>query len=83
MQQLAGIAIGLNADCDYPKANTALEYRQTLEDVLRERLLPLKIPIAMGLPFGHVAHNGTLPFGIKVELDADRGELNFSEPCVS
>ena len=83
LQQVGGIAIGLNADCEDPKAKVGSEYRQSLEDVLRERLLPLKIPIVMGLPFGHVPHNGTLPVGIKVELDANRGELNFCEPCVS
>ena len=83
LQQVAGVAIGLNADCEDPKAKLATEYRQSLEDVLRERLLPLKIPVVMGLPFGHVPHNGTLPVGIKVELDADRGELNFAERCVS
>jgi len=42
LQQLNGIAIGLNADCNDPKAAATTEYRQTLEDVLRERLLPLK-----------------------------------------
>lgn len=83
LQQVAGIAIGLNADCEDPKAKAATEYRQSLEDVLRERLLPLKIPVVTGLPFGHVPHNGTLPVGIKVVLDANRGELSFAEPCVS
>lgn len=83
LQQVAGVAIGLNADCEDPKAKAATEYRQSLEDVLRERLLPLKIPVVMGLPFGHVPHNGTLPVGIKAELDANRGELNFAERCVN
>lgn len=82
LQQVAGVAIGLNADCEDPKAKLATEYRQSLEAVLRERLLPLKIPVVMGLPFGHVPHNGTLPVGVKAELDAGRGELNFAERCV-
>jgi muramoyltetrapeptide carboxypeptidase len=83
LQQVAGVAIGLNADCEDPKAKAASGYRQSLEDVFRERLLPLKIPVVAGLPFGHVPHNGTLPVGIKVVLDANRGELNFAEPCVT
>ena len=82
LQQLSGIAIGLNADCEDPKAATAKEYRQTLDDVLRERLLPLKIPVVSGLPFGHVPQNATLPVGIKVMLDATRGRLRAEEPCV-
>lgn len=82
LQQVAGVAIGLNADCDDPKAGLEGECRQSLEDVLRERLLPLNVPVVVGLPFGHVPHNGTLPMGIRAELDADRGELNFVERCV-
>lgn len=72
LQQVAGIAIGLNADCEDPKAKTAKEYRQTLEEVFQERLLPLKIPVVTGLPFGHVPHNATLPVGVNATLDARR-----------
>jgi muramoyltetrapeptide carboxypeptidase len=83
LQQVAGIAIGLNADCEDPKAKRAKEYRQTLEDVLKERLLPLKIPVVTGLPFGHVPHNATLPVGAQVTLDAERGELLIAQPVVA
>ncbi len=83
LQQVAGIAIGLNADCEDPRAKRAKEYRQTLEDVLKERLLPLKIPVVTGLPFGHVPHNATLPVGAQVTLDAERGDLLISQPIVS
>ncbi len=82
LQQVAGIAIGINKDCQDPKAGKAREYRQTLEDVFNERLLPLKVPIVMNLAFGHVPHNATLPVGSKVLLDANRGELVLTEPAV-
>lgn len=82
LQQVAGIAIGLNHDCEDPKAKRSKEYRQTLEDVFRERLLPLRIPIVAGLPFGHVPHNATLPVGLRATLDANRGELILTEPAV-
>lgn len=83
LQQVAGIAIGLNADCEDPKAARSKEYRQTLEEGLKERLLPLKIPVVMGLPFGHVPHNATLPVGAQVTLDAERGDLLLSQPVVA
>src|SRR5439155_11254779 len=38
LQQVAGIAIGINANCHDPKARRAKEYRQTMDDVLKERL---------------------------------------------
>ena len=82
LQQVAGIAIGLNADCEDPKAKTAGEYRQSLDDVLKERLLPLKIPVVTGLPFGHVPHNATLPVGVHSTLDAFHGDLLITEPAI-
>jgi len=75
LQQLRGVAIGINSGCEDAKAKGAKEYRQSLEDVLRERLLPLKIPVVMNLPFGHVPFNATLPVGATVTLDADKGDL--------
>ena len=82
LQQVAGIALGLNADCEDPKAKTTKEYRQTLEEVLKERLLPLKVPLVTGLPFGHVPHNATLPVGASAVLDANRGVLLMAESAV-
>lgn len=83
LQQVAGITIGINKNCEDPNAKTMKEYRQTLEDILRERLLPLKIPVVMNLPFGHVPVNATLPVGIKVTLDATKGRLIITESAVS
>jgi muramoyltetrapeptide carboxypeptidase len=82
LQQVVGIAIGINKNCTDPKARTAKEYRQSLEDVFRERLLPLRVPVVMGLPFGHIPHNATLPVGLKVTLDAHRGDLALDESAV-
>lgn len=62
LKKVKGIAIGINADCDDPKAKDGKEYRQTLEEVLRERLLGLKVPIVAELPLGHVPYKATLPF---------------------
>lgn len=82
LQQVAGVAIGLNADCEDPQARRTREYRQTLEEVLKERLLRLKVPVVTGLPFGHVSHNATLPVGVSSTLDGDRGELILDKPGV-
>ena len=82
LQQVAGIAIGINANCHDPKARNAKEYRQTLEDVFRERLLPLRVPVATGLPFGHIPLNATLPVGVRATLDAVKGDLVIAEPAV-
>jgi len=82
LQQVAGIAIGNNPDCEDPKAKTCKEYRQTLTDVFKERLLPLKVPVVMNLPFGHVPFNATIPVGIRATLDGDKRELIVTESAV-
>ena len=83
LQQVAGVAVGICADCIDPRAKETREYRQTLEDVLRDRLLPLNVPVVMGLPFGHVPHNATLPVGGRAVLDANKGDLILTSSAVS
>lgn len=83
LQKVAGIAIGQNANCHDPKAKTAREYRQTVEEVFTERLLPLGIPLVVGLPFGHVPANATLPVGARATLDAFKGDLSIIESAVA
>jgi muramoyltetrapeptide carboxypeptidase len=82
LQQVTGIAVGICDNCADPKAKTAGEYRQTLEDVLRERLLPLKVPVVIGLPFGHIPYNAALPVGGRATLDAVKGDLILTSPAV-
>ncbi len=82
LRQVAGVAVGINAHCGDPKARRCKEYRQTLEEVLADRLLPLKVPVVIDLPFGHVPHNATLPVGARATLDGGRGELLIEEAAV-
>jgi muramoyltetrapeptide carboxypeptidase len=68
-----GIALGRFSRCEpYPGSNS-----WTVEEVLRDRLLDLKIPIVADLPFGHDGANAILPVGHRVILDGDRGTLSF------
>jgi muramoyltetrapeptide carboxypeptidase len=82
LQQVAGVAIGTNKDCIDPRAKGCKEYRQTMEDVFKERLAPLKVPVVLGLPFGHVPMNATLPVGVKATLDGMKGDLVIEESAV-
>jgi muramoyltetrapeptide carboxypeptidase len=82
LQQVVGVGVGIHRNCQDPKAATAGEYRQSLEDVLRERLFPLKVPVVIGLPFGHVCCNATLPLGARATLDGDSGDLRITQAAV-
>ena len=64
------------ARCRTPPDEPAL----TLEETLRDRLEPLRVPAAMGLSFGHVTHHFTIPLGIRARFDCDRRTLTVLEP---
>ena len=72
-KQVKGIALGRFSRCDPPQGSKTW----TTAEVLRDRLGSLNIPIVSDLPFGHDGVNAALPVGQRVELDADRGLLNF------
>jgi muramoyltetrapeptide carboxypeptidase len=80
LQSVQGFALGIFEGCAY-RAEEAVR-KQTLRDVILDRLKPLKKPIVMGLPFGHVPYNTTLPFGALATLDAHRGDLILEESGV-
>lgn len=82
LQQVAGVAVGINQDCDEPAGAKAKEYRQSSADILEDRLKPLGVPVVTGLPFGHQPMNATIPVGVRARLDANRGDLIITEAGV-
>jgi muramoyltetrapeptide carboxypeptidase len=54
-----------------------------LLSVIRDRFEPLGKPCYMGVPTGHVSNIVTLPLGIDVEMDANRGTLRTLEGAVA
>ncbi len=83
LQQVAGVAVGVNKDCDDPAAKPDGEYRQSAADVMKERLASLRVPVVTGLPFGHVDFNATLPCGARALLDGKNGDLILTEAAVT
>ena len=50
---------------------------------LRDRLVPLGVPVVIGLPFGHIRATATLPIGVNITiLDADNRNLSLTEAAV-
>ncbi|MFB2917329.1 S66 peptidase family protein [Aerosakkonema funiforme] len=72
-QKVKGIALGRFSRCEAPEGIPSF----SIEEVLRDRLSDLGIPIVSDLPFGHDGPNACLPMGVPVELDGDRGMLSF------
>lgn len=73
LHNLAGIALGRFSDCEPPENRTSL----TTEELWRDRLADLSLPIVSNLNFGHSGNNAALTVGCLAELDSDRGTLSL------
>jgi muramoyltetrapeptide carboxypeptidase len=71
--RVRGIALGRFSQCEPPPNVPSF----TVEEVLRDRLSDLGIPIVSGLPFGHDGENAALPVGIPAEIDGEQGTLSI------
>jgi len=82
LQQVAGVAVGVNRHCEDAGASKRREYRQSSAEVFRDRLGRLGVPVVTGLPFGHQPANATIPVGVKARLDANKADLMIVEAAV-
>ncbi len=73
--KLAAAVLGLFTNCEAEDETTSL----SLEEVLRDRLADLGVPVLYGLTFGYIRRNATLPFGGRARLDADAKTLSLIE----
>ncbi len=78
----AGVALGIFKECDYAPEDEGYDTSLSLQEVLKDRLSNLQIPIVYGLPFGHIKDNATIPFGIQAKLNVDENSLTIMEPAV-
>ncbi|MEH1795757.1 S66 peptidase family protein [Nostoc sp.] len=76
LSQVCGIALGGFTRCEAPPNVPSF----SVEEVLRDRLGDLGIPIVSDLPFGHDSPNAALPVGVEVTLDGDAGILAIAHP---
>ncbi|MBF2078238.1 MAG: LD-carboxypeptidase, partial [Synechococcales cyanobacterium T60_A2020_003] len=67
IQKVRGIALGRFSQCDSPNGIPSF----SVDEVLRDRLSDLGIPVVSDLPFGHDGVNAALPVGIMAQLDGD------------
>ena len=78
LSEVAGVVVG--GFTEIP--NGASPDHPPVEEVLRDRLGDLGVPVASGFPFGHIEDNWTLPVGVRARLDADAGTLELLEGAV-
>jgi len=61
-----------------PAFNNSLSVEEVIKDVFKE----YDFPVCVGLSVGHIKDKPTLPIGIKILLDADKGRISLLEPAV-
>jgi muramoyltetrapeptide carboxypeptidase len=83
LKNIRGVVIGDLADCDWSDGGgSPWSHTKTLEEVLKERLGSLGVPVIYKLPFGHSKHFATLPLGVQATLDASSCTLEVTEPAL-
>jgi muramoyltetrapeptide carboxypeptidase len=81
---LAGVGVGALVACDASARPIDPELHgsaqgPTAREVIEEKLRPLGIPLAFGLPFGHAPPNLAWPLGVRARLDGRGGTLRILE----
>jgi muramoyltetrapeptide carboxypeptidase len=79
-KQIKAVILGRFVDC-YEDDST--KKTLTLNEVISDYLEGLKIPVIYNLKHGHISENLTIPFGIKCNVNASRGFIEFTESAVS
>jgi muramoyltetrapeptide carboxypeptidase len=74
--KIKGFVFGQCTDCNPGGGYGSL----TLDDILDDYILPLKIPAFKGAMIGHVPKQFIIPIGATVEMDATAGTIALTSP---
>ncbi|MFO1462826.1 MAG: LD-carboxypeptidase [bacterium] len=80
--RLAGLLQGVRGIVFGPLKD-AHDQPSVIMDLLLDLLADLQVPIVFGFPSGHIEDSWTIPFGVRVTLDADRPALIFAEGALA
>lgn len=78
LRHAAGVMLGVFSKVRARDGDASL----TLDEVIEEQLGNLPIPTVYGYSFGHIAHQFTLPIGVRARLDTAQQTLTLLEPAV-
>jgi len=80
LRGLAAVAVG---QLSVPATTRAFPGDRDVEEVLRDHLLPLGVPVVQGIPVGHGDGKWTIPIGGEAALDTARGVMTFTPKPVA
>ncbi|MFZ4480600.1 MAG: S66 peptidase family protein [Rhodoferax sp.] len=78
LRSTAALILGVFEKCEAPENESSL----TLNETIDSHLDRLRIPAVTGYSVGHIAHQMTLPLGLKARLDTSAQTLTLLENAV-
>jgi muramoyltetrapeptide carboxypeptidase len=78
LQRIKGFVFGTCAECSPGEGFGGL----TLEEIFADHIKPLRVPAWSGAMIGHQTPQWTLPVGVEVEIDAEKGTIAMTQPAV-
>ncbi len=79
LDKIEGIILGAFTECNETDSS---KKTLTLGEVISTYFEGLSIPVIYNFEHGHIKENITIPFGIKVKLNASRNYVEFTENAV-
>jgi muramoyltetrapeptide carboxypeptidase len=79
LARLSGVLVGRFTNLKRHMSDGALGVDQVLDHYFG----PLGVPVAFGLPIGHIDAQWTLPVGVRARFDAETGGVELLEPAVA
>jgi muramoyltetrapeptide carboxypeptidase len=78
-RKIKGLILGRFVDCyEHDPSKRTL----TLGEVMDDYLHKLNIPVIYTFPHGHIEDKLTVPFGIRIKMNATKGFIEYSESAV-
>lgn len=78
LNNISGFIFGQCTSCE--KSNS---YSLSLQQLFEDHIKPLDIPAFSGAMFGHTEHTVTLPVGVSVKMNAQKGSIQLQESATS
>ena len=79
ISKLHGIVLGEFRKCEPEEPHFSF----TLEEVFDQHFAHLAIPVYANAQFGHTKNKFTLPIGVQVHIDSEKGLIHMLESAVS
>jgi muramoyltetrapeptide carboxypeptidase len=78
LDRIRGFVFGTCSECEPGEGFASL----TLEEILIDHVKPLGVPAWFGAMIGHDTPQWTVPLGLDVEVDAEKGTIRMLAPAV-